>query len=218
MIGDSKLLFTTRGRLLVLLKKRGPCTVAYLSSQLLVTRNAIRQHLSSMERDNLVSQRLVKGGPTKPSLSYSLTQQAETLFPKQYALVLSQLVQELGRRQGEQQVEVLLDKLGHSSASLHLNKMASLKATNNQNGEFSAAVQEVIGILERGGGIMEWEETGRGGMLRNYNCPYAGIISYQAPLCLVQRGMLQRLLEPAWVEVACDPKESRCQFRVSFPG
>src|SRR5919106_441838 len=60
---------STRGKVLFLLKKRGPCTVAYLSHQLELTPNAIRQHLSSLERDNLVTQQPVKTGPNKPALA-----------------------------------------------------------------------------------------------------------------------------------------------------
>ena len=92
---NRRFFLTTRGKVLLLLRKQSHCTVAYLSQQLQLTPNAIRQHLSALERDELVAQRPLKTGPYKPALAYYLTSEAESLFPKRYESLLSGFIKEL---------------------------------------------------------------------------------------------------------------------------
>jgi predicted ArsR family transcriptional regulator len=58
----SRFFGTTRGQLTALLR-RGARTVEELAASLELTDNAIRNHLSSLERDGLVRQAGVRRGP-----------------------------------------------------------------------------------------------------------------------------------------------------------
>lgn len=206
MLWDSSFFLSTRGKLLLLLKRRGPCTVAHLSEQLGLTRNAIRQHLSSLERDNLVTQHPLKTGPTKPSLVYSLTPRAEPLFPKQYEGLLSSLIQELRLTEANPGLDHLLSRLGYSAAGTYLSRLAQLTGL--------ARVTEVRRILEEMGTLAEWERAGEDMVIRGFNCPYAAVVKENPEVCQVQRSFLQRLLDPAPVQIACSQGEARCQFRI----
>ncbi len=203
---DSSLFLTTRGKVLLLLKRFSPCTVAYLSQQLGLTRNAIRQHLSALERDNLVTRQPMRTGPTKPALAYSLTPQAEPLFPKQYASLLANLIQELLATEGNPLVATLLSSLGRTAAGSYLGRLAHL------NGR--ARLNEVRRIMEEGGAIAESCQMGPDVVIRDFNCPYSDVVKTQPEVCHVRRSFLQRLLEPATVELACDHRAARCEFRI----
>lgn len=205
---DHRFFQSTRGKVLFLLKKRGPCTVAYLSRQLELTPNAIRQHLSALERDNLVSQQPVKTGPNKPALAFSLTTSAESLFPKRYESLLSRLVEDLERQQGRAAVCNLLSELGNSLAASHATQLANLTPEDRLN--------EVARIMEESGSITDWEVNGQGGVLRDFNCPYSEAAKAHAAVCEVQRSFLQRLLHPARVTIDCQRQEGRCGFRVAL--
>ncbi|MBX6333083.1 MAG: helix-turn-helix domain-containing protein, partial [Gemmatimonadaceae bacterium] len=83
-----RFLESTRGRLFALLR-RGARTVDELAQSLGMTDNAVRAHLTGLERDGLVRQAGVRrgAGAGKPALLYELHPDAEPLFSKAYAPV-----------------------------------------------------------------------------------------------------------------------------------
>lgn len=208
MMWNPSLFLTTRGKVLLLLKKQGACTVAYLSQQLELTPNAIRQHLSAMERDNLVTHQSVKTGPSKPALAFSLTSRAEALFPKRYESLLLDLLQELVEREGKLAVRHLLSQLGYLAAERHLGRLSRLS--------FEEKVEEVGRIMEESGSVTELEHAAEGLVMRDFNCPYAAVARVHPEVCEAQRSFLQRLLEPARVDIACLRQETRCQFQINL--
>jgi len=206
---NQKLFRTTRGKLLRLLKRHGACTVAFLGQELELTHNAIRQHLSALERDHLVTQQPQRTGPSKPALAYSLTSAAESLFPKQYDSLLTQLVRELVQREGSAAVGQLLARLGQSATEPHRQRLTQLGPAER--------VREVQRILEENGSLTELSESAEGVLVRDYNCPYATVARSHPEVCQVQHSFLQRLLEPAEVSIGCVQQTPRCEFRITLP-
>src|SRR4051795_11570127 len=88
--GD-RFLTSTRGRIVTLLR-RGPRTVNELAEALGLTDNAVRAHLATLERDELVEQAGCRPGSRKPNVVYHLTAGAGQLFPKPYGPVLRELL------------------------------------------------------------------------------------------------------------------------------
>jgi predicted ArsR family transcriptional regulator len=95
--GNQRFFASTRGRIVVLLR-RGGQTVEELAHTLGLTDNAVRAHLITLERDGLVQQQGARPGKRKPSVVYDLAPAAEDLFPKAYGPVLRQLLQRLTER------------------------------------------------------------------------------------------------------------------------
>src|SRR3954463_15079999 len=85
---------STRGRILSLLRV-APRTVDELAGELKVTDNAVRQHLTGLERDGLVRGVGVRrsGGAGKPATVYELHADAEPLLSRAYAPVLGTLLE-----------------------------------------------------------------------------------------------------------------------------
>src|SRR4028119_133852 len=92
---NKRFLVSTRGRIIGLLRS-SERTVNELAEALTVTDNAGRAHVSTLERDGLVQQSGVRPGLRKPHASSELTAEAEQLFPKAYAPVLTQVLDVLG--------------------------------------------------------------------------------------------------------------------------
>ena len=106
---------STRREIINLLRVVGPLTVGELGERLHITHVAVRRHLTSLERDGLVTsvqQRLPMGRPTRV---YSLTEAADNLFPKKYGAMMVELldfmhdtdpalVEDFFRRRGEELV------------------------------------------------------------------------------------------------------------------
>ena len=78
---DERFFASTRGQVVALLR-RGNRTVEELAQALGLTDNAVRAHLATLERDGLVRQAGLRGGPSKPAYAYALTPAAGRLFPR----------------------------------------------------------------------------------------------------------------------------------------
>lgn len=75
---------STRREIINILRTSGPLTVGELGDRLGITHVAVRRHLTSLERDGLITsvqERLPMG---RPARVYSLTDAADDLFPKKY--------------------------------------------------------------------------------------------------------------------------------------
>ena len=98
----------TRVQLLSLLR-RSRRSINELAAAAGITDNAVRTHVAAMQRDGMVQSAGVEratGG--KPAQLYEITPEAEEMFPKAYALVLSSLIQLLEEREGRDEVVRLL--------------------------------------------------------------------------------------------------------------
>src|SRR5215208_4719458 len=92
---DERFFASTRGRVTTLLR-HGERTVEELAQSLGWTDNAVRAHLTTLERDGLVRHAGLRRGTSKPAYAYTLTPAAERLFPKAYGTLLRLLLDVLG--------------------------------------------------------------------------------------------------------------------------
>src|SRR3979411_1075719 len=74
---------STRMEVLELLRRKGRCSAETVASDLGVTPNAVRQHLSNLEREGFVVSHPERSGRGGPSLYFSLTQSPDSEFPHQ---------------------------------------------------------------------------------------------------------------------------------------
>ena len=71
----------SRRQIIRLLKRRGPLPVEEIAEHLDVTVSGARQHLSSLERDGVVTYQRIRQGPGRPRHLYELTERGDALFP-----------------------------------------------------------------------------------------------------------------------------------------
>jgi DeoR family transcriptional regulator, suf operon transcriptional repressor len=81
-----------RREIIRLLKRRGPLPVEEIAEALAVTVSGARQHLSSLERDGVVTYQRVRQGPGRPRHMYELTERGDALFPRRHAELLGELL------------------------------------------------------------------------------------------------------------------------------
>jgi predicted ArsR family transcriptional regulator len=185
---------STKGRLLALLKRHGGCTVDELSTGLGLAPMTVRQHLTVLERDDLVEAREVRNGPGRPRHVYRLTPRGEDAFPKRYDRLAAALLREIavlepedltGRTPAEKQEMVLGRLAEHEAGRL---------APRVRGATLGERVASVVAALEADGGLTEWQQTERGYEIREYNCVYRGIAGEQPAVCAWHRNLLSRLL------------------------
>src|SRR5260370_22116028 len=86
---------STRMEVLELLRRKGDASAETISSDLGVTPNAVRQHLTNLEREGFVVSHPERRRRGRPSLLFSLTERADSVFPKRYGQLASMVLQEV---------------------------------------------------------------------------------------------------------------------------
>jgi predicted ArsR family transcriptional regulator len=201
---------TTRGQIMVLLR-RARRTVDDLAGALGLTNNAVRAHLTSLERDGLIQQHGLRRGERRPSLVYELTPQAEQLFPKAHEPVLSRLVTVLRERLAPTDADAALREVGKRMAAEY----------PQPTGETVAGLESAARVLSTLGGLAEVETLPDGRLaLRGFSCPLISSSAAQNDLCTVAESLVSALSGVA-VEQQCERTASQaphCLFVAAHSG
>lgn len=109
---------TTQQKLLrQLLAAPQGATVEDLCDALHVTHNAVRQHLTALIFAGFVSRGTAKPTGGRPQLRYILTLAGRELFPRNYSLIATGIIDSLYQSAGKQAVQELLTALGRRLGS-----------------------------------------------------------------------------------------------------
>jgi predicted ArsR family transcriptional regulator len=185
-------------------------TVDELASAIGVTDNAVRLHLTALERDGLVRAEGVRreGSVGKPATFYAVTPDAQVAFSKAYEPVLSTLLVSLaGRLSGRELTELLRD-VGRQLAS----SATSNKETLEQRVEAAAA------LLESLGAETDVERAAGGYVVRGFACPLSRSVAQCPPLCAAVEELVAGVTR-AKVQERCDRSGlPRCSFLVTPRG
>jgi len=103
---------TQQQLLRVLQSERDGCSIDALRSALNISRNAVRQHLTSLLAQGLVAHGSIVPTGGRPERRYVLTDAGRELFPRRYLELASSLIREIGRSMGETQLLKILTRLG----------------------------------------------------------------------------------------------------------
>ena len=197
----------TRGRIILRLRRHDR-TVSDLADALDLTDNAIRAQITKLERDDLVEATGKRPGTRKPETLYGLTEEAESLFPKAYDLLLDQLLEVLTER--EDDVEDLLRTVGGRLA-----KRFSGRVTAS---ETESRLEQVLHILEDMGGVPQIESTTDGAVVvRGRSCPFGEVVPHHPAVCIMTEALLTEL-SGRTVRQQCNPDAEPPQCRFVFEG
>jgi predicted ArsR family transcriptional regulator len=196
---------STRGRIVGLLRQ-ATLTVDQIATALGLTDNAVRSHLTSLERDGLVEQSLSKrGGVGKPAYEYRIAADAEPLFSQAYLPILVHLL------------EVLRDRLPPAELERVMNDVGTRMAAGQTvtPGELEKRVQGAAALLDALGGITEVARTDAGALaIRGFSCPLGAAVRGHPEVCSAVEVMLSDVIG-APVRECCERGDRpRCCFEV----
>jgi predicted ArsR family transcriptional regulator len=198
-----RMLASTRGRVVSLLRW-GPRTVNELADALGLTDNAVRLHLSSLERDGLIQQEGVRRGGGKPAFVYHLSPEAETLFPKAYATVLTEVLSYVREQQGDRGLEHFLREVGRRAGERAAASALSLRDR----------VDVAVALLGELGGLAEVSENEDGLVIRGVSCPLAAIVGSNPEACALAEELVSGVVGTE-VHECCDRTGvPHCVFRI----
>jgi predicted ArsR family transcriptional regulator len=199
---------STRGRIVSLLRKTSR-TVNDLAEALDLTDNAVRAHLTTLERDGLVHQVGVERGVRKPNYTYGLTSEGEHLFPKAYGPLLCQLLHVMADRMPANDVEKILRETGHRIAAENMPN-AALKDVRGRT-------HHAVRVLGELGGMAEVEEEDGKLTIRGISCPIKDAVAASPEACTLAETLLTEVIG-APVHERCDKGDNpRCCFQIDAP-
>src|SRR5258708_11871135 len=108
---------STRMEVLELLRRKGHASAEAIAAELLVPPNAIRQHLTNLERDGFVVSSPEKSRRGRPSLLFSLTERADSVFPKRYGQLATMVLQEVQEMGGPDALDEVFSRVAARHAS-----------------------------------------------------------------------------------------------------
>lgn len=198
---------TTRGQIVGLLRREA-ATVEDLARALGLTDNAIRSHLATLERDGLVRQEGVRRTPGagKPATLYEIHPEAEPLFSRAYAPVLTALLDELAERLPGERSDDLMRAVGRRLAGAVGRPPA---------GDLEARVEAAAALLNSLGGAAQVDRTGAKLVIRACGgCPLSSATSRRPEVCRALESLLTEYVG-APVQECCDRGERpRCRFEI----
>lgn len=190
-----RFLESTRGQIISLLR-RGERTVEELAVALALTDNAIRNHLSALERDGLVRQLGVRrrAGAGKPAVLYELHPDTAPLLSRAYPPVLGTVVDVLVEELPHDRAEELLREVGRRLAR---------RTGGTAHGTLAARTRAAAGVLEALGGDVDVTESGGAQWIRGSGCPLSAVVCHRPEVCTAVESMI--------TEIAGAPAQSHCE-------
>ncbi len=192
------------------LLRRGPRTVEELASALGFTDNAIRLHLSALERDGLIFQESVRrrAAAGKPAVVFAIHPDTELLFSRAYAPVLCAMLDELSVELSSKKGEQFLRAVGRRLAR---------ELPNTPTPNAAVAAEKCVALLRSLGGEPEIQHNGETLIVQSSTaCPLALAVKRNPDLCNSLETLLCEVAH-ASIRSVCDHGDRpRCRFEVQF--
>lgn len=201
---------TTRGRIVEELRQRRSASAVDLAQVFGLSPNAIRQQLVVLERDGLVVEKSVRRGRTKPTYEFSLTPEAEKLFPQHYDKMLSAVLREVKEQFGKEGVAKVFDGITKRT-------VAKVKQQVNAPGT-EDKFKQLTQVLRQGGVVAEYSLIDGGFELREHNCPYSEVVKEHPEVCSVIHHVLDETIGGTHVQtesIATGGNECRFEVKAS---
>lgn len=197
---------STRGRIVGHLR-RASLTVDQIATALGLTDNAVRSHLTSLERDGLVEQRVARRGSVgKPAFEYRIAADAEPLFSRAYVPILTQLLEVLRERLPPAELEQVMQAVGSRMVEGQTLAPAQLEAR----------VKKAAALLDALGGVTEVEARNDGVIaIRGFSCPLGAAVQGHPEVCTTVETMLSEVIGVPVHECCERGDRPKCCFEVS---
>lgn len=183
---------STREYILQLLKTKGELSTKDLTEELGITVMAVRRHIQSLERDNLIQAKTIRQSMGRPTAVYTLTDHAEGFFPRKYHTLTLELLNELTDHFGESAIDTLFEG--------RKNKMIEKYGTSMEGKTLSDRVSTLADFQNDNGYMAEWEQINEEEfLLKEHNCPIEQVAKKYQHACRCELKLFESLLGDAEV-------------------
>ena len=178
---------TTRRQILELLKRKGDMTAGQLAREIGITSMGVRQHLSGLERDDLVETRIVRQDRGRPAHYFGLTDEAERLFPVRYGQLAVELLEQIAETDGPEKVDGLF--------GLRTERLEAAYKLQMAGQPFAEQVRVLAEIRDREGYMAESHADDDEYILVEHHCPIYEIARRFPRVCQYEQELFERTLD-----------------------
>ena len=129
--------------LTMLLRDNAGLTVEELSQGLGISANAVRQHLTALERDGLVAKGETQSSGGRPEQLYELTPAGNELFPRHYSWFAELLLDSLRTEKDSDALRERLESMGRAVARQVEGRVAGIEDTAERIRVLAAIMHEL---------------------------------------------------------------------------
>ncbi|HEY3084219.1 MAG TPA: helix-turn-helix domain-containing protein [Candidatus Dormibacteraeota bacterium] len=201
---------STRMEVLELLRRKGRSSAEIIAGDLGVTPNAVRQHLTNLERDGLVVSQPERSGRGRPSLLFALTERADSVFPKRYGQLATMVLQEVQEMGGPDALDEVFARVAARHADAIEKDLAGL--------DFDEKLHRVVSWIGRAGTLVEQTEGVDGIHVTIHNCPFRNTALKFPQVCSITPQLISRLTgAPVSQSDSIHRRDPYCSFVVQRP-
>ena len=207
MYHDMQLDKSPAGQILRLLQQNGTLSIKEIEAALGVTTTAVRQQLTVLQAENLVSSTTVREKRGRPHAVYCLTEQGYALFAQGYENLALILLEEMLEVTEPALVKQLLKRVS---------TRLSQQYTEHIQGEAVAErLEALVDRLQTHGIISQVDEEEDMFVLTEYGCPYFSVARQHREVCEMEIGAMKQALgaEVTLCQSQLDGHHG-CQFQV----
>lgn len=187
---------STRDEILYMLKMNGSLTVSDISKELGITEMAVRRHLNTLERDELIRSSLVRQAMGRPTNLYSLTEKAEDYFPKAYRNLAKDILDGIFEEEGADKVKEVFELREKRLREKYKQEMQGVSTLEEK-------VNTLFHIQSGKGYMVELEKVQNGFLIKEYNCPIFEIAKQYNHACDGERKLFENVLGTDVEAVQC---------------
>lgn len=192
-----------------LVKEKEGMTVDQFSKLLDISRSAIHQHMTVLERDGLVVKSASKQTGGRPGTTFVLTKKGIHIFPKHYSLFAEMLVNLIKQKQGSEELTLYLKELGASLAETR--KDALKNKPINEKIKMVAEIMQDLGFETQ----LSEEVSEENLIIDAYNCVFHDLANSNPEVCEMDLSLMSSLLDSKIEHTCCMAKGGlRCRFLV----
>jgi len=194
--------------LTLLLNADAGLSIDEMAEKLGISRNAVKQHLDGLEKQQLIKEAALTNTGGRPARSYVLTEQGINYFPKQYAWFCNLLLEELAEQMEPAALEDMMWHLG--------SKLAATLQPQFAGKTLQERLVALIGLMQKLGYHAEIDSTAEPETLsiKAVNCVYHDVAKKYPALCQFDRALLAALLDRPVEQTSCIAKQDcACRFR-----
>jgi len=177
-----------------------------LAVALRLTDNAVRGHLLRLERDGLARQSGTQPGFRRPHATYSLTPEAEQIFPKSYGVLLDLILIVISRQLSPKELRGAMREVGRRVADNHL---LEVKGKSRKQ-----RIEAALRILKDLGGSASFEQSEGKHFICGNGCPLAAATSRHPEACLIAESLLSHIIGAPVKEHCIHGSAPSCRFEI----
>ena len=202
-VPEPRSLAGTRGRIIDLIR-RSPTTVTEIAGALDLTYNAVRGHLTALERDGLVRTGKLRRGGTRPAAVYELAPGVDDALSRAYMPFASHLVRTLSERLPEPQLDDMMRVVGRRLSD----------DWPRPRGTVAERVDRASQLLQELGAPSEVRRANGTLEIHGFGCLLAAAVHGKPHVCRAMEALLGSFIG-APVRECCDRGERpRCCFSI----